>query len=150
MPGDVFHHDDGVVDQDAYGEDEREQADAVDRVAHQVRGKESKQDRGRDDDQRHHCLSPADYKPDQQHNRDGREREVKQQLVCLVVRGLAVITRDLDIDIAGNEPAFQASACWISCSATTTAFAPGRLAKATLTAGAVDQAFLPRRVSDQT
>ena len=36
MPHDVFDHDNRVVDQDADGEDEREQRDAIQRVAEEV------------------------------------------------------------------------------------------------------------------
>ena len=39
MAGDVLDHHDRVVDQDADGEDQREQADAVDGVAHQLEAK---------------------------------------------------------------------------------------------------------------
>ena len=56
---DVLDHHDRVVDQDADGEDQREQADAVERVAHQPRRKEREQDGGRD----HHAPRPASRQP---------------------------------------------------------------------------------------
>ena len=94
MPGDVLDHDDRVVDQDADGEDQREQADAVDGVAHQIGGEERQQDGGRDDDERDDRLAPADGDRDQHHDRDRGEREMEQELVRLLVRGLAVVARD--------------------------------------------------------
>ena len=50
MAHDVFDHDDRIVDQDADREDQREQADAIDRVAHHPGGEEGQKDCGRNDD----------------------------------------------------------------------------------------------------
>ena len=104
MAGDVLHHDDGVIHQNADGEDQREQADAVDGVAHQLGGKEREQDGGRDHHGRHQRLAPADGEGDQHHDGDGGKAEMKQQLVGLVVGGLAVVARDGDIEVGGDEP----------------------------------------------
>ena len=58
---DVLNHHDGIVDQDANREDQREQADPVDRVAHHPRAANRvEQDRGRDDDENDDAFPPAD------------------------------------------------------------------------------------------
>ena len=108
VPGDVLDHDDGVVDQDADGEDEREQADAVDGVAHQVGGKQREQNRGRNDDERDQRLAPADGEGDEHDDRDGRQPEMEQQLVRLVVGGLAVVARHRHVDVGRDQPALDA------------------------------------------
>ena len=59
MAGDILNHDDGVVDQNADRENQGEQADAIDGVAHQIGGKQRQQDRGGDHDQRNQRLAPA-------------------------------------------------------------------------------------------
>ena len=107
MAGDVLHHHDGVVDQDADGEDQREQADAVDRVAHDPRGEQRQQDGGGNDHQRHHRLAPADRQRDQHDDGNRGEAEMEQQLVRLVVRGLAVVAGDLDAHIGRDQPPTQ-------------------------------------------
>ena len=107
VAGDVLDHHDGVVDQDAYREDQGEQADAVDGVAHQIRGEHRQQDRGRDHDQRDQRLAPADRDRDQDDDRDRRQTEVKQQLVGLFVRGLAIVPGDGDLDVIGDQARFQ-------------------------------------------
>src|SRR5581483_169293 len=103
--GDVLHHDDGIVDEDADREDQGEQADAVDGVAHQVGGKQRQQDGGGDDDQRDCGLPPADGDRDQGDDGDGRKAQVEQQLVGLLVGRLAVVAGDGDGDVGGNQPA---------------------------------------------
>ena len=90
---DVFDDDDGVVDENADREDQREQADAVDRVAHHPRGEHRQQDGRRDDDEDDDAFAPADHQHDESDDRESGEREMKQQLVRLLVRGLAVIAR---------------------------------------------------------
>ena len=61
---------------------------------------------------------------------------MEQQLVRLVVRGLAVVARDLDVEARGNDAAPNRLAAARSASAATlTAFSPLRLAMARLTAG---------------
>ncbi len=94
---DILDHDDRIVDQNADREDEREQADPIDRVAHQIRGEEREQNRGRNHDQGNARLLPADRKADQHDDRKRRKAEMEQQFVRLVVRGLAVVPRDRDI-----------------------------------------------------
>ena len=50
-------------------------------------------------------AEPADGDDDQQHDRAGGEREIKQQLVRLLVGGRAVVARHLDVEAGGREGA---------------------------------------------
>ena len=107
MPGDVFDHDDGVVDQDADREDQCEQADPVDGVAQQVGGEEGQQDRRRDDNRCHARLAPADGEADQDDDRQGGQAQVEQQLIGLFVGGSAVVPGDRHIQAVGKQRAPQ-------------------------------------------
>ena len=107
MPRDVLDHDDGVVDQDADGEDQREQAHPVDGVAHDPGGEEREQDRGRDHDDHDDAFAPADREHDQEHDGDRREPQVEQQFVGLVAGRRAVVARDLDLDVVRQGAAAQ-------------------------------------------
>ncbi len=104
---DILDDDDGVVDENADREDEREEADAVDRVAHQPGGEERQQNRRRDDDEDDDALAPADHHHDQQDDGDGGEREMEQEFVRLLRGGLAVIARHGDFEIFGNDAALH-------------------------------------------
>ena len=73
MPGDILHHDDGVIHQDADREDQREQADPVDRVAHQLRRQHRQQDCRGYHHQGDERLAQADGEADQHHNGDRGE-----------------------------------------------------------------------------
>ncbi len=107
MARDILDHDDGVIDQDTDREDQREQADPVDRVAHEVRGEHGEQDRRGDDDGGHAGLAPADRKTDQDDDGDGRQRQMEQQLIGLLVRRRAIVAGDSDIDPIGDELALE-------------------------------------------
>ena len=104
---DVLDHDDGVVDQDADREDQREEADAVDRVAHQPGGEEREEDRRRDDDEHDKPLAPADREGDQHDDRDRRQAQVEEQLVRLLGGGRAVVASDGDLDVRGDDAALD-------------------------------------------
>ncbi len=52
MADDVFHHHDRVIDEDADGEDEREERDAIQREAEQVENEQRERERGRNGDAR--------------------------------------------------------------------------------------------------
>ena len=136
VAGDVLDHDDGVVDQDADREDQREQADAVQRVAHDARGEEREQDGGRDDHRHDQRLAPADRDGDEDDDRDRREAEMEEELVRLLVGGLAVVAGDRHLDVFGKDLAAHRLEPLDDLSAMTTALVPGRLAMASDTAGA--------------
>ena len=107
VAGDVLDHDDRVVDQDADREDEREQADPVDRVAHQPGGEQRQQDRGRDDDEHDDAFAPADRQRDQDDDRQRRQAEMEQELVGLLGRGRAVVARHADVEPGRNDAALD-------------------------------------------
>lgn len=107
VTGDVLDHDDGVVDQDADGEDQGEQADAIDRIAHDIGGEEGQQDGGGNDHGGDGGLAPADGEADRHDDRHGRQGQVEQQFVGLFVRRLAVVAADGDLDPLGDQLAFQ-------------------------------------------
>ena len=107
MPGDVFHHHNRVIHQNADGENQREQAHPINRVAHHFRGKQRQQNRGRNHNQRHQRLAPANRQPDQRHDRQRCQPEMEQQLVGFLIRRRAVIPRHLHRDAVRDQPPLQ-------------------------------------------
>jgi hypothetical protein len=70
-------------------------------------------------------------KPHQRDDRDRRQPEMEQQLVGLLVGRLAVVARDLDVDVGGNERPLQLLQIARGCARRwSTALAPARLAMA--------------------
>ena len=107
VPVDVLDHHDGVVDEDADGEDEREEGDAVQRVAEQVGEEQREGQRDRDrhgDDER---RAPAHRQQDERDHRQGRDEQVLDELVRLVPGGLAVVAGRGDDDVGRDERAAQ-------------------------------------------
>ena len=107
VPGDVLDHHDRIVDQDPDREDQREQADPVDREAHDLRSEHGQHDGGRNDDCGYRRLAPADREADQEDDRNGRQAQVKDQLVGLFVGGLAIVAGHRDLHAGGDQAAFQ-------------------------------------------
>ncbi len=107
VAGDVLDEDDGVVDENTDREDEREQTDPVDRVAEHPGGEEGEENGDRDGPEYDPGLAEAHEDGDDDDDRDRREEEVEEQLVGLVRRRLAVVARDLDPDILGDQPPVQ-------------------------------------------
>ena len=107
VPGNVLDDDDGIINQNADREDQGEQADAVDRVAHHHRGKQRQQDRRRDDDQRHQRLTPANAEGDQDHDRDRRKSKMEQQFVGFVVCGRAIVAGHFHFHALGDQGALE-------------------------------------------
>ena len=107
MSYDVLHHDNRVVDQDADGEDQREQRDAVQGVAEEVEDEQGERQRYRNGDQHHARFAPAERERDQQRDRKRRQQQVLQQFVGLVLGGLAVVARDGDIQVLRQQVAAQ-------------------------------------------
>ena len=104
---DVLNDDDCIVDQDADRKDQREQRDPVDGEAPgprgEQRGGQGDDDRGADDDR----LAPAHRQQDQNHDRCGREQQLLDELLGLVVRRDPVIARHRDLDSRRNRDALQ-------------------------------------------
>ncbi len=107
VPVDVFHDDDGVVHQDADGENEREQRDPVQGESPgpggEQRGGQRQADRQSDDD----GLAPAQGQKDQQDHRQRGEDQLVDQRASLGVSGGAVIAGFRDLDIGRNDGVAQ-------------------------------------------
>ena len=107
VAGDVLDHHNGVVDEDADREDQGEQADPVDGVAHQIGREEGQQDGRGDHYGRHARLAPADGEADQDDDREGRQAKMHEQLIGLFVGGLPIVAGDNDIQACRDQRAFQ-------------------------------------------
>ena len=107
VPGDVLDHHDGVIDKDPDGEDQREERDAVQRVAHDIGREEREQDRDRDHDRDDDRLAPADRGPDQRDDRHGGKGKVIKKLIRLLIGAFAIVARDLDPDVLGDQRSFK-------------------------------------------
>ena len=73
MADDVLNDDDGVVDQDTDRENQREEANPVDGVAHHVGGKQGQQDGCRHHGENYHAFAPAQHEGNQQHDGNCRQ-----------------------------------------------------------------------------
>ena len=68
VSGNVFDHDDRIINQNTDREDQGKQADPVDCVAHHQRRKQRQQNSGRNDNECDQRFAPADREGDQDHN----------------------------------------------------------------------------------
>ena len=107
VAGDILDHHDGVIDENADREDECEQADAVQRIAHDARGEEGEQDGGGNDHRHHQRLAPADGHRDEDDDGDGGKAKVEQEFVGFFVGGLAIVPRDGDGEVLRDQRAFE-------------------------------------------
>ena len=107
-PVDVLHHHDGIVHQDAYREDQREQRDPVDGEAQQPGTQNRKQQHHRNDQQHHEGgLERTKRRPHQQEHETGGHEQLEDQIVDLLVGALAVVAGDADLHIVGDQTAAQ-------------------------------------------
>ena len=104
---DVLDHDDGVVHQDADGEDQGEERDAVERVAVEVEHQQRQGQRAGNGDADDERLAPAQRQQDEQRHADHRDAHVEQQLVGLLLRRLAVVAGDGHLHAVGDDPALE-------------------------------------------
>ena len=107
MAVDVLDHHDGVVDQNADGEDQREQRHAVQREAPGPAGKQrgrQRQDDGSADDDR---FAPAKRQAHQQDYRRRGEGQLLDQLVGLVGCGGAVVAHHGGLDAGRDQRVVQ-------------------------------------------
>ncbi len=103
VPVDVLHHHDRIVDQDADREDEREQRDAVERVAQRVVHEEGERQRHRNGNQYHQRLTPAEEEPHEERHRERGDQQVQDQLLRLVTGSLSVVARHIERDVGREE-----------------------------------------------
>ena len=132
---DVLDHHDGVVDQDADGEDQGEQRDPIQGVAEQVGGRQGQgQGRGHRD-QHDDRFAPSQGQGHQDDHGEGGDPQMLHQLGGLLVGGEAVVPGLGDLARWRESPG-PASCRRFSRSVTSsTALVPGFLATATVTAG---------------
>ncbi len=107
MAVDVLDDDDGVVDKDADGEDEGEEADPVEGVAEEVRRGQGQGQRHRDDDRDDDGLTSRQGDPHEEDHRERRRPQVGQQLVGLLLGGGAVVAGLEDLDVRRDDPALE-------------------------------------------
>ena len=103
VPDDVLHDDDRIVDEDADREDQGKERDPVQRVAvrpeREQRQRERDRNRGQDDE----CLPEPERQRDEERHRHDGEEHVVEELVRFLCGRLAVVSRDRDVQIAGQE-----------------------------------------------
>jgi len=104
---DVLHHDDGVVHQDADGEDQGEEGDPVEGVADQVKDQHGQGQGDRDGDCRHRAGPPPHEEGNEDRHRDGGEEHVEEELVVLLPGGLAVVAGHGHLHVGRDERPFQ-------------------------------------------
>jgi len=104
---DVFDDHDGVVHQDADGEDQREERDAVERVPVEVKNQQRERE-GRGDGEEHdERFAPAEEKQDEQRHAEDGDAHVQQQFVALFGGGVAVVARDRHRHVVGQQRAAE-------------------------------------------
>ena len=107
MPMDVLYDHDGVIDQDADREDQREQGDSIDREPPgpgREQGCRQGDDHGRAHD---HCFALAHREEYEEDDGGGREQELFDQLGGLVIGGYAVVAGHRHFDTRRDGDAFQ-------------------------------------------
>ncbi len=104
---DVLDVDDGIVDQQSQREDQREERDPVDRVAHHPATEQRQRERHRHRQRHDRRFARAQAQRQQRDDGDHGDGEMLHQLVHLLVGGLAPIARDAHTDVAGYGLAAQ-------------------------------------------
>ncbi len=107
MADDVFHHHDGVVHQDADGEDQREERDAVERVAVEIEDQQRQRQRAGNGDANDHRFAPAEREKDQQRHANDGDAHVEEEFVGLFLSRLAVVAGDGDLDVRRDFAALE-------------------------------------------
>ena len=103
VPHDVFDDHDGVIDEDADGEDEREKRDAVERVAVEIEDEERESEGRGNREQDDERLAPAEEQQDEQGHAEDGDAHVAEQIVAFFSGGVAVIAGDGDGHVGGEE-----------------------------------------------
>ncbi|MNF49785.1 hypothetical protein D3C84_310680 [compost metagenome] len=107
MAVDVLHHHDGVIHQNADGEDQRKQRHPVEGKTPGPAGKQG-QCQGDDDGHPHHQrLAPAHAHQHQQHHRRGGKDQLADEGVGFGLGGDAVVTGHRHLDPSRDQPVLQ-------------------------------------------
>ena len=104
---DVLDHHDGVVHQNADGKNQREERDAVQREAVQIKHQQRQRERGRNGDGHDERFTPAQRQQNQQGHAHYGDEHVPEQLIGFLLRRQAVISRDGHLHVGGNDAAFE-------------------------------------------
>ncbi len=103
----VFDHDNGIIHKNADRENQSKQRDAVDGVAEEVEDRHGERERDRNSQQYHTRLAPAEEERDEKSDGQGRQQQVLQQFVGLVLGCLAVVARGGHGHVVGNGDALH-------------------------------------------
>ena len=104
---DVFYDDDGVVHEDADGEDQREERDPVERVTVEVKYEEREREGRGDGEENDKGFPPAEENEDEDRDAEDGDAHVEQEFVALLGGGVAIVARDRDGDGGGDERAAE-------------------------------------------
>ena len=103
----ILNHDDRIIDQNANRKNQRKKRHAVQRKAPRPRGEECRREGERDRDADDQRLALAERKKDQQHDESGCKNEFANQLLRLVSRGFAVVSRHRNFNAVRNNASFE-------------------------------------------
>ena len=78
VPHDIFHHDNRIIHQDADGENQREERDAVERVTIEIDYEQGQGEGGGDREEDDQRFAPAEEKQDQQGDAEYRDAHVQE------------------------------------------------------------------------
>ena len=106
-PVDILHHHHCIVHQNADGKYHRKQAHPVDGHTQHPCAKYGKQNDDGNNDCRNNGGAQTQGEESQQYHRAGCNKQLEDQFVDLVLRRFSVVARISDIDVVGNQPAFQ-------------------------------------------
>ena len=106
---DILDHDDGIVHEYADGKDQRKQAHSVDGVAADQGIEHGDQDHHRNHDHDHYRRLPAEVQrgPDQHHHDGGGHKQFEDELVDLVLGGLAVVAGHRNMNVVRDHAALE-------------------------------------------
>ena len=128
VPHNVFHDNDGVINQNSDAEDEGEEGDPIERETQQVKNQQRERERGGYGNCNNQRFAPAQQKEDEQRHTDHGNGHVKEKFVGLFCSRFAVVPRVTDTSTSdGITLPFSASTRRNTSLATEIAFAPAVL-----------------------
>ena len=107
MAHDVFHHDNRVVHEDADGKNQREERDAIQREAVEIKNEQRQCECCGNRQQHDDGFAPAQHEQDQKRHAYHREQHVPEQFVGFILSRQTIVPRDGDLDIGWNDVALQ-------------------------------------------
>ena len=103
----VLDHHDGVVDENADAEDQREERDAIDGVAEEVEDRHGERQRDRNGQQHDARLAPPEEERDEKRDGQRGQQQMLEQFVGLGLGRLAVVARGGHVHVVGNADALH-------------------------------------------